>query len=51
MRVKQINYNMSADGKRIQGMSLCTKGGDRVIELLEKNWSETDPVWTPIDVP
>ena len=51
MRVRQVGYHMSSDGKRISGMQLNCKGGSRVIELLSKNWLQTDPQWTFMDLP
>jgi len=51
MRVKDFAINMSTDGKSIEGLSLHTRGGSRTIELLEENWSQTEPQWTSTELP
>lgn len=51
MRVKDFALAMSPDEKRIQGLALKTRGGPRTIELLEQNWSQTEPQWTSMELP
>ena len=51
MRVRKIGYHMSSDGKRIQGIAMHTRGGARTIELLSKNWSQSEPQWTAMELP
>ena len=51
MRVKDFGIGMSADGKRIEGLSLHTSGGSRTIELLAENWSQAEPQWTSTKLP
>ena len=50
MRVKDYALNMSSEGK-IEGLALHTRGGSRTIELLEQNWSQTEPQWTSMEIP
>ena len=51
MRVRKVGYHMSPDGTRIQGIAMHTRGGARTIELLSKNWSQSDPQWTTMELP
>ena len=49
MRVKDVSFNIS--NNRIEGLALHTKGSARPIELLEQNWSQTEPQWTSMELP
>ena len=49
MRVKDVSFNVS--NNRIEGLGLQTKGVRGTIELLEKNWSQTEPQWTSMELP
>jgi len=49
MRVKGVSFNVS--NNRIGGLQLQTKAGARPIEVLEQNWSQTEPQWTSMDLP
>ena len=43
---------MSADGKRIEGLAMHTRArGGTTIDLLEQNWSQTEPQWTSMELP
>ena len=50
MRARTVGFNMSDDGK-IQGLNMESKGGKKTYGLLMKNWSETEPKWTTMELP